>query len=452
MPRFADTIAAQATPSGESALAVLRVSGPDTKDLATALLGRMPSPRAVRRLDYRDRHSRVIDDVLAVFFKGPRSYTGEDSLEISCHGSPFVARRILDDLFARGCRPAAPGEFTQRAFLNGRMDLSQAEAVMDLIHARSDHALTAANLQLRGALGRRMNDVVDRLVETLARIEAYIDFPDEDLPAEDNRWVAQQIESVQAEAAQLLATRRYGDMLRDGIRTVIAGAPNVGKSSLLNCLVGRDRALVSPEPGTTRDYVEERVVLGNHCLRLIDTAGINASPAPLERRGIEKSFECLDDADLVLAVIDASSDSLHFPAELITHLESRNCVIVLNKADAAPHLPDRILGYDDRPHVAFSAKTGAGLENLIEAITALVDKMRPNHDGELIAINARHAKALEDARAALGAASEKLQTAAGTELLASDLRLALEAFEQIAGKIDSERVLDRLFASFCIGK
>jgi tRNA modification GTPase len=452
MPRFADTIAALATPSGESAIAVVRVSGPDTANLAVALQGRTPPPRVVRRLDYRDQHGGVIDDVLCVFFPGPRSYTGEDSMEISCHGSPFIARRILDDLFARGCRPAEPGEFTQRAFLNGRMDLSQAEAVMDLIHARSDQALAAANLQLRGALGRRMNGVIDRLIETLARVEAYIDFPDEDLPAEDHQWIAQQIESVEAEAAQLLATRRYGDLLRDGIRTVIAGAPNVGKSSILNRLVGRDRALVSPEPGTTRDYVEERVVLGSHCLRLIDTAGINATPAPLEKRGIEKSFECLADADVVLAVLDATSESPHFPAELTAHLASSNCVIVLNKADASALLPHPILGYGNAPQVAFSAKTGAGLDRLIEAITAVVDQLRPNNGGELIAINARHAKALEDARAALRSAREKLRGASGAELLASDLRQALQAFEEIAGKIDSERVLDRLFASFCIGK
>lgn len=452
MPHFADTIAALATPPGESALAVLRVSGPDTSALAAALLGTTPPPRTLRRVDYRDQLGRMIDDVLCVYFQRPRSYTGEDSLEISCHGSPFIARRILDDLLARGCRPASPGEFTQRAFLNGRMDLSQAEAVMDLIHARSDEALAAANLQLRGALGRRMNGIVDRLIETLARVEAYIDFPDEDLPAEDNQWIAEQIETVEAEASQLLATRRYGELLRDGVRTVIAGAPNVGKSSLLNRLVGRDRALVSPEPGTTRDYVEERIVLGQHCLRLIDTAGINATPAPLEKRGIEKSFECLNESDLVLAVVDASSGSLQLPTELIPHLACGRCVVVLNKADAASHLPDRLPGHGDLPHVAFSAKTGAGFERLIETISASIDRLRPSGDGELIGINARHARALEEARAALGLAREKLRALAGAELLASDLRQALRAFEEIAGKIDNERVLDHLFASFCIGK
>lgn len=332
------------------------------------------------------------------------------------------------------------------------MDLSQAEAVMDLIHARSERALAAANQQLRGSLGRRMSGLVDQLIDVLARIEAYIDFPDEDLPTEDRATVLSQITAIQESAAQLLATRRYGDLLRDGVRTVIAGAPNVGKSSLLNRLVGSDRVLVSPEPGTTRDYIEEKIVLGTHCIRLIDTAGLNSAPAPLEKRGIEKSFECLDNADIIIAVLDVSSDSPALPHDLQLRLDPAKSILVLNKADltaAAPELPPELKSLTS---VMFSAKTGAGLAELVPAICGLADRPRPAIDGELVAINARHANALEDAQSALTRARLNLSESAATELLASDLRTALRAFEEIAGKIDNEQVLDRLFATFCIGK
>jgi tRNA modification GTPase len=286
MPRPTDTIAALATPVGTAAIAVVRASGPDTARLAREIFGATPPPRVATHSDYRDRAGVVVDDVLVTFFAGPRSYTGEDSLEVSCHGNPFIAQKILEDLFARGCRPAEPGEFTQRAFLHGQMDLSQAEAVMDLIHARSEKALAAANQQLRGSLGRQMNALIDRLLQVLARVEAYIDFPDEDLPPEDRVLVARELTQLTRETDRLLATSHYGQMLRDGIKTVIVGAPNVGKSSLLNRLVGSERALVSPEPGTTRDFIEERILVGPHCLRVIDTAGLNPSPAPLEKLGM----------------------------------------------------------------------------------------------------------------------------------------------------------------------
>lgn len=451
MPRPLDTIAALATPAGTSAIAVIRISGVDTAGIAAAICGRLPAPRVATHLDYRGIDGRLIDDVLVTFFKGPHSYTGEDSLEVSTHGNPFIAQKVLEDLLARGCRPAEPGEFTQRAFLNGRMDLSQAEAVMDLIHARSERALTAANAQLRGALGRRMEELIATLLNTLARIEAYIDFPDEDLPKEDRALVIQQSDFILLSINNLMATSRYGEMLRDGVKTVIVGSPNAGKSSLLNTLVGRDRAVVSPEPGTTRDFIEERIVVGPHCLRLIDTAGLNPSPAPLERLGMEKTLERAAEADLFLVVLDASqSTAPALPVDLLTRLSVGNALVVLNKSDL-PSALTPLPALASLPTIHVSALTGAGIEELRTAIAAKADAFAGSAaDG--VAINARHTHALAQARDGLREALAKLQSNGPVELVASDLRSVLAAFGEITGRIDNERMLDQLFATFCIGK
>lgn len=451
MPPSTDTIAALATPTGTSALAVVRVSGVDTKRVAGGVLGRVPPARQACHADYRGRDGGVIDDVVAVFFAGPKSFTGEDSLEISCHGNPLIAQKILEDLLGRGCRPAEPGEFTRRAFLNGRMDLSQAEAVMDLIQARSERALAAANQQLRGALGRRMQILVEGILSVLARIEAYIDFPEEDLPAEDRAGLRQELQRIILDNNRLLSTSHYGELLRDGIKTVILGAPNAGKSSLLNRLVGKERALVSPEPGTTRDFIEETIMVGPHCLRLIDTAGFNPSPAPLERLGMEKSLDRALEADLFLLVLDASCQKAPlFPAVLQDKWRTTRSVLVLNKVDLAP-AAEALLTIPGAPVVRMSALTGAGLEELERQIVRLADLANPDpFDG--VAVNARHAHALDEARLGLTAAETKLAQNDPIELVASDLRSVLAAYGEITGRIDNERMLDALFATFCIGK
>ena len=447
-----DTIAALATPAGESALALVRVSGPRCAALVGEIFAAPPLPRSAVHADYRDRNGALVDDVLYTFFAGPHSYTGEDALELSSHGSPYIAQRLLEDLWARGCRPAEAGEFTQRAFLHGRLDLSQAEAVMDLIHARSEAALAAAHRQLRGALGRRIADLIAQLVGLLAHVEAYLDFPDEDLPAEDRAALAAGVAALAAGTGRLLATERYGDLLRGGVRTVLVGATNAGKSSLLNRLLGWERALVSPEPGTTRDFLEEPRPAGPYCLRLVDTAGLNPAPGPLERQGIARTLERAAAADLILLVFDTTCPSLVLPPDLAPCLHSSNTVVVWNKADLAPPPAAPLPAGAGWRTVAVSALDGRGLPELESAIVAAIDDHRLDASAEGVAINARHAHDLRAAQECLAAAQVKLLGGAPDELLAADLRGALDALGRIGGKVDHERVLDEIFSKFCIGK
>lgn len=452
MPGTPDTICALATPVGTAAIALVRLSGPAAKEIAAGLCGgAAPLPRVAHHGDYRDLAGALLDDVLFTFFAGPNSYTGEDVLEISGHGNPYIAQKILEDLLARGCRMAEPGEFTQRAFLNGRMDLSQAEAVMDLIHARGERALAAANQQLRGALGRHLSPLVDGLLGVLARVEAYIDFPDEDLPPEDRRQLVGDLARLTQDTERLLATSHYGELLRDGIKTVIIGAPNAGKSSLLNRLVGRERALVSPEPGTTRDFIEERIVLGTHALRLIDTAGLNPSPGPIEQMGIALTLERAAEADLFLLVQDATQPAPALPAVLQSLLVPEKTILVLNKTDLLPVKPGpaSAIGPEE---IRISALTGMGMDRLTQVISERADRFQVTLGEDLVAISARHATALAQALTGLKGAQQKLAARGATELLASDLRGALDAYGEISGKVDNERMLDQLFATFCIGK
>lgn len=446
-----DTIASLATARGESALALIRISGPDTLVLAESLLGRAPPPRRVIHGDYLDETGRLLDDVIFVFFRGPASFSGEDSLEISCHGSPFIVERILEDLMARGCRAAEPGEFSRRAFLNGRLDLSQAEAIMDLIRARSERAVEAAHRQLRGALGRETRRLADELLEVAAGVEAYIDFPEDDLPAEDRERSLAGVREVARAAGRLLATGRYGSLIRDGVRVVLAGAPNAGKSSLLNQLIGYDRALVDPGPGTTRDFIEEQVRLGGHSIRYLDTAGLREGGDGVERAGMDMTLEQVADADILILILDAAQPFPTLPEAVLERSLAGSALLVWNKIDLASpgSVPDRLRAL---PVQRVSARTGAGLEDLQAAILARVESSRIEIGDEVIAISARHEHALQSMHECLSGAIRKFDENGALELIASDLRGAIDCLGQITGRIDNERVLDHLFATFCIGK
>jgi tRNA modification GTPase len=439
-----ETIVALATPVGNAALAVVRVSGPLAAVLAAEgpLGARRLSPRRVEHRDYHALDGRLVDDVVAVHFPAPRSYTGEDVLEISTHGNPFLVQRVIDDLCARGCRPARPGEFTQRAFLSGRMDLSQAEAVMDVIRARSDRSLELAQRQLRGEMGRRLAPLEEGLLQALAEVEAYIDFPEEDIDPETGAALCARMGEVLGLVRVLEASAYRGRILREGVRVVLCGSPNAGKSSLLNHLLGRDRAIVSPVAGTTRDTIEESVQMRGYAVRLIDTAGIREAGDSVEAEGVVRSQREVDLADIILAVVDGSagSDLAYFPAD-------KRVLRVFNKSDLPEHGD-----WKGVEGVRVSCLTGSGLDRLEAAVEARIAEGGQLSDTDEPAVNARQADALRRCATALEAALRGMEFGAGTELVAEDLREALGALGEIVGRVDADDILGRIFASFCIGK
>lgn len=448
-----DTIAALATPSGESAIALIRVTGPLCETIAREAfsLAKSPAPRRACHGGFRDVAGELLDDVVYILFRGPKSYTGEDVLEISCHGNPLIATRLLEDLLARGCRQSEPGEFTRRAFLNGRMDLTQAEAVMELIQARSDRAIRVANNQLRGNFGRQLDQLKMRLLATVATIEAYIDFPDEDLPPEQKKAEIEAIRSVLGFCSRIIDSGKYAAFLRDGVKTLILGEPNAGKSSLLNCLLGFERAIVSDEPGTTRDFIRERVMLDGHCLQLMDTAGLREATSGIEREGIRKTVELTEEADLFLLVIDGTLPCPELPEEVSKHINAQNCIVVQNKSDLGEMRP-LPAPLSDLTQVSLSALSGTGLEDLKAAAVAMIDAHLAQDQDDLILVNARHSAALKELADCLESAIRNFEAGEPAEFVASELRGAVEAIGRVLGRIDTEDMLDVLFSSFCIGK
>lgn len=448
-----DTIAALATPNGESAIAMIRLSGPDCESIALEVFKReaSPTPRIAILSSYHAKSGEAIDEALFTLFKGPRSYTGEDVLEISCHGNPLIASRILEDLLARGCRQADPGEFTRRAFLNGRIDLTQAEAVMELIKARSDRAIRVARNQLRGTFGRQMEQLKTNLLETVATVEAYIDFPEEDLPPERKSAEMGRVQEALNFCCRIIDSGKYAAFLREGIRTLILGEPNVGKSSLLNCLLGFERAIVSEEPGTTRDFIRERVILGDYCLQLMDTAGLREAQSAVEREGIRRTVELVEQADLFLLVVDASKPFPELPDSVKNRLEEGNCVVVKNKIDIGGSviIPESL---SVLTKIEMVAPTGLGLDDLKKAMESKIDACFAHEQDDLILVNARHNAALNDLKTCLEASLSCFESDESAEFVASELRGATDAIGRILGRIDTEDMLDVLFSSFCIGK
>lgn len=441
-----ETIAAISTPFGEGAIAVLRLSGPRAAAIADEIFRAKTrpseSPPRLQQFGKIADDDAEIDDALLTVFRAPASYTGEDVVEIACHGGILVTRRILQLLLARGARSAEPGEFTQRAFLNGKMDLTQAEAVMDLIRAQTDLALRAATEQLEGRLGAKIRALRETLLGLLAHVEAFIDFPDEEIGPDTGGALLKKLDAAREGIASLLRTADHGKILREGVRTVICGAPNVGKSSLLNLLLGCERAIVSETPGTTRDTIEEVINLRGIPLRLVDTAGVRESSEPVEREGIGRALREVGRADLVLRVFDASREKMN-PQDPKTPRE----ILILNKTDLGEHASWRGVGAS-----RISCVTTAGMDALAETIFERVMGGNVAAGDTGVAINARHQACLKTAAQFCGAARQAIVGKLSAEFISIELRAALDAVGEVVGKVDSEELLGKIFSTFCIGK
>ena len=453
-----DTITAIATPLGEGGLAVIRISG--GKALAVAdqcfvPLGEAslkPSAAASHTIHFGHvvRNGRNVDEVLLSVMRAPKTFTREDVVEITCHGGLLPAKVVLDAVLQSGARLAEPGEFTRRAFLNGRIDLAQAEAVADLIHSRTELALQAANDQLAGKLSRRINELRDAMVETLAHVEAHIDFPDEDITPDTKDQLLGRLERGVAFMAELLQTANEGQILRCGVRAAIIGRPNAGKSSLLNQLLGHDRAIVSAIPGTTRDTIEETANIRGLPVIFIDTAGLREARDELEREGVRRSRQTLEKAEFILHVLDASEPLTDAGRSYLAEFAGKKRIFVRNKIDLPTRL--QLPANLDGAVVDVCCLTGQGIEFLKDAIKELVWSGEIKAEMLQVMINSRHQDAINRARAAALRATDALRAGQTLELVALDLRIAVNAVGEIVGKTTTEDLLDMIFSRFCIGK
>ena len=445
-----DTIAAIATPLGEGGLAVVRLSGPKALEVADKCFRGTVTPLEAQShtLHYGtiERDGKTVDEVMLAVMRAPRTYTKEDVVEISCHGGLLPAKLVLDALLENGARLAEPGEFTKRAFLNGRIDLAQAEAVIDLIHSRTELALDAANEQLAGKLSQRINRLRDEMMLPLAHVEAHIDFPDEDISPDTKEQLIAKLQYGVEFMDELLATADEGQLLRRGVRAAIVGRPNAGKSSLLNQLLGHDRAIVSPIPGTTRDTIEETANIRGIPVVFVDTAGLRDAGDEIEEEGIRRSRVSLAKAELVLHVLDGSEPLSELDVKFLKESAAKKRLLVRNKIDLPPRLEFK------EPMFDVSCVTGKGLDTLKDAIKGLVWSGEIKSEMLQVMINSRHQDALRRARASTMMAIEGLRADQNLELVAMELRIAVNAVGEIVGRTSTEDLLDSIFSQFCIGK
>ncbi len=445
-----DTIAAVATPAGVGGVGMVRVSGPAAGAIAEQLLGQLPASRQAVFRRFRAADGTAIDEGLALFFPGPGSFTGEDVLELHGHGGPVVLDLLLARILALGARIARPGEFSERAFLNDKLDLAQAEAVADLIEAGTAAAARAAMGSLQGVFSARIDDLVEALIRLRMHVEAAIDFPEEEIDFLADRQIADQLQQVREDLRALQAAAGQGRLLRDGMTVVIAGRPNAGKSSLLNQLAGRDSAIVTEIPGTTRDVLRERIQLDGMPLHVIDTAGLRDSPDPIEREGVRRAWAEIEAADRVLLMVDDQVGICAEDQRIRERLPwSVPVTVIRNKIDLSGAKPAESSS-DGGTAIALSARTGAGINLLVGHLKQAMG-FQSGAEG-LFSARRRHLDALARAAGHLEEAWRQLEEYRAGELMAEELRLAQRTLGEITGEITSDDLLGRIFSSFCIGK
>ncbi len=448
-----ETIAALATAPGEGGVAIVRISGKGAIASADRIFSGPVSTYATHTAHYgwvQDAEGMRVDDGLCLVLLGERSYTGEDTVEIQCHGGSLVSRRVLEVVLATGVRAARPGEFTYRAYMNGRIDLAQAEAVQSLIGAKNELALTAAQDQLEGALSKKVLTFQRVLTDLTAILEAWVDFPEEGLEFTSESELCANLENLDASINRLVSTFHDGRMIQEGVALALMGAPNVGKSSLMNALLQRERAIVTHVEGTTRDLLEDDLRLGDLHIRLIDTAGIRETSELVEQEGIRRSHEAMDKADLVLVVLDASRTVLsHEEKSLLSNLDAERSIVVWNKYDLSQAEKKEWA----HPHqVTLSAKEGAGLDTLKEEISRVIWGKGPPSKEEILVTSLRHKEALVEASDSVQRLIRGLQEHISPEFLVIDARSALDALGSIIGQDITEEILSSIFSRFCIGK
>ena len=445
-----DTITALATPPGRGGIGVIRVSGPLSSQVAQTILGTIPQPRKAEYLAFKDASGETIDVGLAIFFNGPHSFTGEDVLELQGHGGPVVMDLLLKSVLDLGVRMARPGEFSERAFLNDKLDLAQAEAIADLIDSSSEQAARSALRSLQGEFSKRIHQLVDSLVQLRMYVESAIDFPEEEIDFLQDSQVKNQLTSIIALLRQTLSEARQGQLLREGMTVVIAGKPNAGKSTLLNQLTGRESAIVTEIPGTTRDVLREHIQIDGMPLHVIDTAGLREGADVVEQEGIRRAWQEISRADQILYVVDGSQHEQISQDPLLQELQAAGpgLTIVYNKVDLLENRPD--LHSDLYTQLSISAKTGEGLMELRDYLKSCVG-FQSIGDGSFMA-RRRHLEALHAALNHTLEGQQQLDCYNAGELLAEELRQAQQQLSQITGEFSADDLLGKIFASFCIGK
>jgi tRNA modification GTPase len=445
------TIAAIATPPGEGGIAIIRLSGKEAEEIANSFFsGDIPSysTHTAHLGKVMSLSGAVIDEALLLVMRAPRSFTGEDVVEIQCHGGSLIARKILNRCIQAGARMAQPGEFSYRAFMNGKLDLAQAEAVQHLIGAKNEHALSAASHQLSGALSTKIQAIQAALIDTAAILEAWVDFPEEGLEFASFEEVIASLEKGRKMVSTLSATFHEGRKLHEGLTLCLAGLPNVGKSSLMNALLGHERAIVTDIAGTTRDILHEELSLVGLHFRLIDTAGLRNTDEVIEKEGIRRSRAAMEEADLILLVIDASKPMGEEQQQLLNTTPPSKTLVVWNKTDLPHSIPSCSLPYQ----VPLSVKTGSGFEELRAALESMVWKEGPPSKEEVVLTEERHKAAIDEAAQALERLIEGLKGGVSAEFVSADMRAALTSLGTIIGSDISDEILSAIFSKFCVGK